>query len=49
MAAVQQHEGEVLKFMGDGVFAMFPRDGGTETPCRRALEAAVRRAPPSTR
>jgi adenylate cyclase len=42
VAAVQQHEGEVLKFMGDGVFAMFPRDGGgTETLCRRALEAAV--------
>jgi adenylate cyclase len=42
VAAVQQHEGEVLKFMGDGVFAMFPRaGGGTETLCRRALEAAV--------
>jgi adenylate cyclase len=40
-AAVQGHEGEVLKFMGDGVFAMFPLDGGTETLCRRALDAAV--------
>jgi adenylate cyclase len=42
VAAVQQHEGEVLKFMGDGVFAMFPRDGGgTETLCQRAIDAAV--------
>jgi adenylate cyclase len=42
VAAVQQHEGEVLKFMGDGVFAMFPRDGGgTEALCRRAIDAAV--------
>jgi adenylate cyclase len=42
VAAVQQHEGEVLKFIGDGVFAMFPGDGGgTETLCRRALDAAV--------
>ena len=42
VGAVQQHEGEVLKFMGDGVFAMFPRaGGGTEALCRRAIEAAV--------
>ncbi|MCD6031607.1 MAG: hypothetical protein K0S78_3781 [Thermomicrobiales bacterium] len=41
VGAILQHEGEVLKFMGDGIFAMFAQDGGTETLCRRALEAAV--------
>jgi adenylate cyclase len=50
VAAVQQHEGEVLKFMGDGVFAMFPRaGGGTETLCRRALRPRYRCVTPSTR
>lgn len=41
--AILNHGGEVLKFMGDGLLAVFPisdREGDTETVCRRVLEAA---------
>ncbi len=44
--AVIEHEGEVLKFIGDAVLAIFPIEDPTEThpeACRRAL-AAVRTA-----
>lgn len=39
---IQSHEGEVLKFIGDGLLAIFRvEDGGTlEAACRRALTAA---------
>jgi adenylate cyclase len=45
VAAVERHGGEVLKFMGDGVLAIFPIDGGTghgdaEQACAAALDAA---------
>lgn len=41
--AILNHGGEVLKFMGDGLLAVFPiadSEGDTETVCRRVLEAA---------
>jgi adenylate cyclase len=40
--AVLEHGGEVLKFMGDGLLAIFPIDGGQDAGavCRRALECA---------
>jgi len=41
--AILNHGGEVLKFMGDGLLAVFPitgKEGDTETVCRRVLEAA---------
>jgi adenylate cyclase len=41
--AVMGQGGEVLKFIGDGVLAMFPFDGGTQAgvaACERALAAA---------
>ncbi len=37
-AAVDAHGGEILKFLGDGVLAIFP--GDAETACNRALAAA---------
>ena len=37
---VHARGGQVLKFMGDGILAMFPLVDGT-TPCDRALDAAV--------
>lgn len=42
--AVQGHGGEVLKFIGDGMLAIFPIDTGAapEAACRRALQAARR-------
>ena len=45
VAAVERYGGEVLKFMGDGLLAIFPIDGGTgagdaEQACRAALDAA---------
>jgi adenylate cyclase len=48
VAAVRGEGGDVLKFIGDGVLAMFPvDDGGRNKACgraRRALEAALLRA-----
>jgi adenylate cyclase len=41
--AIRQHGGEVLKFMGDGLLAVFPiaaGDGDTGEVCRGALQAA---------
>ncbi|MEK0081786.1 adenylate/guanylate cyclase domain-containing protein [Benzoatithermus flavus] len=35
---IAEHRGEVLKFMGDGILAMFPL--GDDSPCARALDAA---------
>ena len=41
--AIRNHGGEVLKFMGDGLLAVFPiadQDGGIQKVCSRVLEAA---------
>jgi adenylate cyclase len=43
VAAIRAYGGEVLKFMGDGLLAVFPiaeRDGNTQQVCSRVLEAA---------
>jgi adenylate cyclase len=43
VAAIRAHGGEVLKFMGDGLLAVFPiaeRDGNVQQVCNRVLEAA---------
>jgi class 3 adenylate cyclase len=37
----ESHHGEVLKFVGDAVFAIFPCEDGEELACRRALDAAL--------
>ena len=41
--AIQKHGGEVLKFIGDGLFAIFPTNGAQDqsTICNRALDAAT--------
>jgi adenylate cyclase len=40
--AIEAHGGEVLKFMGDGLLAIFPAaDAGATTACRNALAAAT--------
>ena len=41
--AVDNNDGEILKFMGDGVLALFPSDGteaGRQHACRQAIAAA---------
>jgi len=38
VSTIAAHQGEVLKFMGDGILAMFPL--GDDSPCARALDAA---------
>jgi adenylate cyclase len=41
--SIRTHGGEVLKFMGDGLLAVFPvtqKDGSVQQVCSRALEAA---------
>lgn len=41
--AVDCHQGEILKFLGDGVLALFPSDGSTEgraSACQNAVAAA---------
>jgi adenylate cyclase len=43
VSAIRTHGGEVLKFMGDGLLAVFPvtqQDGNAQQVCSRALEAA---------
>ena len=43
VAAIRAHGGEVLKFMGDGLLAVFPipeADGNIDQVCSHALEAA---------
>ena len=43
VSAIRTHGGEVLKFMGDGLLAVFPvtqQDGNVQQVCSRALEAA---------
>lgn len=43
--SVEENGGEILKFMGDGVLAIFPTDdgtGGSGAVCERALTAAKR-------
>lgn len=38
--AVEAHEGEILKLIGDGVLAIFPTDGAGRSACENALAAA---------
>ena len=41
--AVDNNDGEILKFLGDGVLALFPSDGsdtGRQQACRQAIAAA---------
>ena len=43
VAAIRNHGGEVLKYMGDGLLAVFPIDeyvGDEQQVCSRVLEAA---------
>jgi adenylate cyclase len=43
VSAIRSHGGEVLKFMGDGLLAVFPiaeQDGNIRQVCSRVLEAA---------
>nr|WP_041757406.1 adenylate/guanylate cyclase domain-containing protein [Bradyrhizobium sp. ORS 278] len=43
VAEIREHGGEVLKFMGDGLLAVFPipkQDGDTAAVCARARDAA---------
>jgi adenylate cyclase len=43
VSSIRSHGGEVLKFMGDGLLAVFPIDeyvGDTKQVCSRVLEAA---------
>jgi adenylate cyclase len=43
VSSIRTHGGEVLKFMGDGLLAVFPiaaRDGNIQQVCARVLEAA---------
>lgn len=40
VGTVHAHGGQVLKFMGDGILAMFPLTDGS-APCGRALDAAM--------
>jgi adenylate cyclase len=43
VSAIRTHGGEVLKFMGDGLLAVFPiaeQDGNVQEICARVLEAA---------
>ena len=39
-AAIEAGGGEILKFMGDGLLAVFPLEGEGASTCDRALEAA---------
>ncbi len=48
--AVSENGGEILKFLGDGVLAIFPADPDMRSACHRALTAArsALKAAPST-
>jgi class 3 adenylate cyclase len=39
---VRSHGGEVLKFIGDAVLAIFPQDGNADRACASAMSAASR-------
>ena len=39
--AIAAHRGDILKFMGDGLLAVFPLEGTRSATCDRALDAAV--------
>ena len=39
--AIAAHRGDILKFMGDGLLAVFPLEGARSATCDRALDAAV--------
>ncbi|CAN5482867.1 adenylate/guanylate cyclase domain-containing protein [soil metagenome] len=41
VAPILAHDGEVLKFMGDGLLAVFPIDGNEQEVCARVLAAAA--------
>ncbi len=38
--SIEAHGGEILKFIGDGLLAIFPIDAGAEATCEAALQAA---------
>lgn len=40
-AAIQAQQGDILKFMGDGLLAVFPLQDGRGATCDRALDAAL--------
>lgn len=40
VAAILKHGGEVLKFMGDGLLAVFPIEADDDAVCSRVMEAA---------
>jgi adenylate cyclase len=40
-AAIGAHRGDILKFMGDGLLAVFPLEQDRAATCDRALDAAV--------
>jgi adenylate cyclase len=40
-AAIGAHRGDILKFMGDGLLAVFPLEDGRAKTCDRALDAAL--------
>lgn len=40
-AAIGAHHGDILKFMGDGLLAVFPLQDGRSATCDRALDAAL--------
>jgi adenylate cyclase len=40
-AAISAHRGDILKFMGDGLLAVFPLEESRGTTCDRALDAAL--------
>jgi adenylate cyclase len=40
-AAIGAHQGDILKFMGDGLLAVFPLEESRAATCDRALDAAL--------
>jgi adenylate cyclase len=41
VGAIEAHGGEVLKFMGDGLLAIFPANDDPDRACRAAVDAAL--------